>query len=57
MAATTSPGDTRHAAVNRQGESDDAVIDDDSLLDLCRRDDNPMVGAIIGGSPQSAAHS
>ncbi|HLQ45344.1 MAG TPA: amidohydrolase family protein [Planctomycetaceae bacterium] len=24
------------------------------VLDLCRRDDNPMVGAIIGGSPQSS---
>jgi L-fuconolactonase len=23
-------------------------------LDLCERDDNPMVGAVIGGSPQSA---
>ena len=25
------------------------------VLDLCRRDDNPMVAAVIGGSPQDAA--
>ena len=25
------------------------------VLALCKRDDNPMVGAVIGGSPQSAA--
>jgi len=24
------------------------------VIDLCKRDDNPMVGAVIGGSPQSA---
>lgn len=24
------------------------------VLDLCKRDDNPMMGAVIGGSPQSA---
>ncbi|MDA1161948.1 MAG: amidohydrolase family protein [Planctomycetota bacterium] len=24
------------------------------VLELCRRDDNPMLGAVIGGSPQSA---
>ncbi len=35
-------------------DSTQQAAEADYVLDLCRRDDNPMVGAIIGGSPQSA---
>ncbi len=34
--------------------ADQQAAEAEYVLDLCRRDDNPMVGAIIGGSPQSA---
>lgn len=33
--------------------ADQQAAEAEYVLDLCRRDDNPMVGAIIGGSPQS----
>jgi predicted TIM-barrel fold metal-dependent hydrolase len=32
----------------------DQVREAEYVVDLCKRDDNPMVGAVIGGSPQSA---
>ena len=32
---------------------DDHVKEAEYVIDLCRRDDNPMVAAVIGGSPQS----
>jgi L-fuconolactonase len=34
--------------------SDMQVAEAEYVIDLCKRDDNPMVGAVIGGSPQSA---
>ncbi|MBI1313144.1 amidohydrolase family protein [bacterium] len=33
---------------------DHQVAEAEYVIDLCRRDDNPMVGAVIGGSPQSS---
>lgn len=33
---------------------DDQVGEAEYVIDLCKRDDNPMVGAVIGGSPQSS---
>ena len=32
----------------------DQVGEAEYVIDLCKRDDNPMAGAVIGGSPQSA---
>lgn len=37
--------------------SDDQVGEAEYVLDLCKRDDNPMEGAVIGGSPQSGDFS
>lgn len=34
---------------------DQQVAEAEYVIDLCRRDDNPMVGAVIGGSPQSGS--
>lgn len=33
---------------------DHQVAEAEYVIDLCKRDDNPMQGAVIGGSPQSA---
>jgi L-fuconolactonase len=34
---------------------DDQAGEAEYVIDLCQRDDNPMVGAVIGGSPQSSS--
>ena len=36
-------------------DPDQQVQEAEYVIDLCRRDDNPMAAAVIGGSPQNAA--
>ena len=52
--ATTGQNVTKAVYMEVNVHPDHQVGEAEYVIDLCQRDDNPMIGAVIGGSPQSS---
>ena len=53
LAASGESNVTRAVYMEVNVHPDHQVAEAEYVIDLCKRDDNPMQGAVIGGSPQS----